>query len=249
VQRFKDKSVIVTGAAQGMGLAQARGFLGEGARVVLVDINGEAGTAQTRALGDNALFIQMDVSRADDWSRCVRETEDAFGPISVLVNNAALITRGKLEENTPELLARTLEVNLLGPMLAIRAVAPSMRKAGAGAIVNVSSVAGLMGVATYPAYSATKWGLRGLTRTAALDLGRDNIRVNSVHPGVIGNGEPLQSEIIHRIVQKYPIQRPGLLEEVTRMVLFVASDEASFSTGQEFVCDGGQSAGEYVFPN
>lgn len=246
MQRFQNKVVIITGAAQGMGLAHARGFHSEGASVVLTDIS-DAGAGAARALGDRALFVRMDVASATDWTDCIIETERAFGPVSTLINNAALITNGTLEQCAPETLSRTLEVNLLGPMLGIRAAAPSMRKAGGGSIVNVSSAAGLIGVATYPAYAATKWGLRGLTKTAALDLGRDNIRVNSVHPGVIGNGEAQQSEIIHKIVQKYPIQRPGLLDEVTRMVLFVASDDASYSTGQEFVCDGGQCAGEYVF--
>ena len=174
--------------------------------------------------------------------------EDAFGPVSVLINNAGVARFGVIEETEPAIWRQVIEINLTGSYLGIRAVAPSMRKAGGGAIVNISSGAGFTATFGLAAYVASKWGVRGLTKTAALELGRDNIRVNSVHPGAIRtpmlaahapDTDSMSATMAGAGVGTSAIPRIADPEEITRLVLFVASEEASFSTGSEFIADGG----------
>ena len=185
MKRFDNRTVIVTGSARGMGATHARGFIAEGANVVIADVLEQEGRTLAHELGDQAIFSRLDVTSDRDWAATVAAAEDAFGPVSVLVNNAGIVRFGLLEETEPAVWHQVIDVNLTGSYLGIRAVVASMRKAGGGAIVNISSGAGMGGTFGAGAYVVSKWGLRGLTKTAALELGHDNIRVNSVHPGAI----------------------------------------------------------------
>lgn len=246
MQRFSGRTVIVTGAAHGMGASHARGFAAEGANVVIADVQEDAGRRLAAELGIQAKFSRLDVTREADWAETVATAERAFGPVSVLVNNAGAMHVATIAETEPADWRRVIEINLTGAFLGIRAVAPSMRKAAAGAIVNISSTAGMRGTFATGAYVASKWGVRGLTKTAALELARHNIRVNSVHPGAVRTpmtADPVAAAMIERSVHDLAVPRIAEPEEVTRLVLFVASDEASFSTGSEFIADGGQLLG------
>jgi len=245
MKRFDKKTVIVTGGARGMGANHARGFVAEGANVVIADILEHEGQTLAQELGDHAIFSRLDVTSDEDWAATVAAAEDAFGPVSVLINNAGIARFGVIEETEPAVWRQVIEINLTGGYLGIRAVASSMRKAGGGAIVNISSGAGFTATFGLAAYVASKWGVRGLTKTAALELGRDNIRVNSIHPGVIRT--PMiagpAAAAFEALVSDLAIPRVGEPDEITRLVLFVASDEASFSTGSEFIADGGHLLG------
>ena len=240
MNRFDNRTVIVTGGARGMGANHARGFV--------ADILEQEGRELAQELGDRAVFARLDVTSEEDWAATVAAAEDAFGPVSVLINNAGIARFGVIEETEPAVWRQVLEINLTGGYLGIRAVVSSMRNAGGGAIVNISSGAGFTATFGLAAYVASKWGVRGLTKTAALELGRDNIRVNSVHPGAIRtpilaaqapDAEPMAATMAGAGVGSSAIPRIADPEEITRLVLFVASEEASFSTGSEFIADGG----------
>jgi 3alpha(or 20beta)-hydroxysteroid dehydrogenase len=260
MNRFENRTVIVTGGARGMGASQARGFIAEGANVVIADVLEEDGRTLADELGEHAIFLRMDITDEADWAATVALAEDAFGPVSVLVNNAAIVRTGMLEETQPAVWRKVIDVNLTGTFLGMRAVVSSMRKAGGGAIVNISSALGLIAMPLQATYVASKWGVRGLTKTAALELGRDNIRVNSIHPG--GIRTPMTDEsrgpagtpggafdaAMSSSLATYAIPRIAEPDEVTRLVLFVASEEASFSTGSEFVVDGGMVLGPALQP-
>src|SRR5882757_636266 len=245
MNRFDKRTVIVTGGARGMGANHARGFVAEGANVVIADILEQEGRELAQELGGHAIYSRLDVTSEKDWAATVAAAEDAFGPVSVLINNARF---GVIEETEPVVWRQVIEINLTGGYLGIRAVASSMRRAGGGAIVNISSGAGFTATYGLAAYVASKWGVRGLTKTAALELGRDNIRVNSVHPGAIRtpilaaqapDAESMSATMAGAGVGTSAIPRIADPEEITRLVLFVASEEASFSTGSEFIADGG----------
>ena len=248
MKRFDNRTVIITGGARGMGASHARGFVAEGANVVIADILEQEGRTLAKELGDHATFSRLDVTNDKDWTATVAAAEDAFGPVSVLINNAGIVRFGVIEETEPAVWRKVLEINLTGGYLGIRAVVSSMRKAGGGAIVNVSSGAGFTATFGLAAYVASKWGVRGLTKTAALELGHDNIRVNSIHPGAIRtpilaanapDAAAMAATMQGAGVGLSAIPRIAEPEEITRMVLFVASDDASFSTGSEFIADGG----------
>lgn len=249
MKRFDNRTVIVTGGARGMGASHARGFVAEGANVVIADIVEQEGRALADELGDQAIFSRLDVTSAKDWAATVAAAEKAFGPISVLVNNAGIIRFGTIEKTEPAAWSQMIDIDLTGTYLGIRAVAPSMRKAGGGAIVNISSTNGMTGTFALGAYVASKWGVRGLTKTAALELARDSIRVNSIHPGPVRTPmtEP-DAAAVAAAVRDLAIPRIAEPEEITRLVLFVASDEASFSTGSEFIADGGLLLGPVPTP-
>ncbi|GAA4452254.1 glucose 1-dehydrogenase [Phytohabitans houttuyneae] len=252
--RFEGQTVVVTGGARGMGAAHARGFAAEGACVVVADVRDGEGRALVAELGERARFVHLDVADEVGWAALVREAEEAFGPVRVLVNNAGVLTLEPLDTISPATWRRVLDVNLTGMFLGIQAVTPSMRAAGGGAIVNVSSTAGIQPAPLLGAYVASKFGVRGLTKVAALELGRDNIRVNSVHPGVVRTPMTTQTgEIGFAAIDAFPldghaIPRAAEPEEITRLVLFLASAEASFATGAEFVADGGLLLGPALQP-
>jgi 3alpha(or 20beta)-hydroxysteroid dehydrogenase len=258
VGRLAGRTAIVTGAARGTGAATARLFVEEGARVVLADVDDVRGGARAGEIGDAARFVHLDVGDEGDWTRAVALTLREFGGLDVLVNNAALLHLAALEDTGAEDFERLFRVNQLGPFLGIRAVVPAMREAGGGSIVNVASVDGLAGKNGVVAYASTKWALRGITRVAALELGRYGIRVNTVCPeaGSIDMIRPYLPEGID-FEKVMAHQQPILatqkgrsvadrIGDVARMIAFLASDEAASCTGADFAVEGGNTAGRIV---
>lgn len=239
--RLSERVAIVTGGVGGIGAAVSRLLAAEGADVVVADIRDAEGAKLAAELGGGARYLNLDVSSEDGWRRTVAEVERDLGPVSVLVNNAGIAEWGSMEDQSLASFRRVLDVNLQGPWLGMRAVAPSLRRAGGGVIVNISSLAGLTSYAGIGSYAASKWGLRGLTKTAALELAADGVRVCSVHPGAIRT--PMTAGFGDSYTSGQPIPRFGEPEEVARMVLFIVAD-ATFSTGAEFVLDGGILAGQ-----
>lgn len=243
--RFEGQSVLVTGGARGMGEAHVRGFVAEGARVVIADVLDEEGAALAQVLGDSAMYAHLDVSDETQWRSVVQRAEAEFGPLRVLINNAGIGgIPTTLVDTDIDVWHRVLAVNLDGTFLGIKTVVPSMLRGGAGgAIVNISSFAGLMGSPLLGAYGASKFAVRGLTKTAAMELGPFGIRVNSVHPGYVRTPilEGIPDEAIHG---RLAIERVATPADVTPVVLFAASSDAGYCTGAEFAVDGGWSAGE-----
>ena len=247
MSRLSGKVAIVTGGAQGMGEATVRLFVEHGAKVVIGDVMDEVGQALAEELGDSAAFIHQDVGSESDWDSAV-DRALVFGPLNVLVNNAAILHMASITDTTPEDFLRVVQVNLLGSFMGIRAAIPHMKAAGGGSIINVSSIDGLHSAAGLSAYSSSKWGVRGLTKNAAIELGQYGIRVNSVHPGGIftamgGKGGISEEDINKAVYSEFPIPRVGQPEEVAYVTLFLATDEGSYSTGSEFVADGGWFTG------
>lgn len=238
--RFEGKVVLVSGGARGMGEDEVRAFVAEGAKVVIGDVLDTEGEALAAELGESAVFVHLDVTDPDAWADALARAEETFGPVTVLVNNAGIVLFGGAGDVSVEDFDRTIAVNLRGVFLGTRAVAPGMKAAGGGTIVNISSTAGLMGYAGIAAYVASKWGVRGLTKASALDLGPE-IRVNSVHPGPIAT--PMTAGLDAALVATQRIPRFGTPGEVTAAVLFLASEESSFMTGAELAVDGGAVLG------
>ncbi|MFJ5548331.1 glucose 1-dehydrogenase [Streptomyces sp. NPDC093225] len=234
------KVVVITGAARGQGAAEAARCAEAGARIVVTDLREAEGAEVARSLGGRGLYVRHDVAREDGWAEVVERTLEAYGRIDALVNNAALWRTASVEHETRENFERLLAVNLLGPFLGMQAVLPALKEAGGGAIVNVSSLAGLVGLRGHAAYGSTKFGLRGLTRSGALDLAPHRIRVNSVHPGAIDT--PMIAAVADKDWSHVPLGRMGHPGEVADLVLFLVSDASSYVTGAEFTVDGGQSA-------
>ncbi len=241
--RLENKVAVVTGAAQGMGESHARKLLSEGAKVVITDLNEEKGSALAESLGENALFIKHDVTNEDDWKNVIEKTEDKFGPVGILVNNAGISRNKSIAETTLDDYMSTVNINQVSVFLGMKYVHPSMIKAEGGSIVNISSINGIVGGAI--GYTDTKFAVRGMTKAAALEFSKDNIRVNSVHPGVIETPmvkEGDSYELIKEFAKSIPSKRMGQSEDVTNLVLFLASDESNYSTGSEFIVDGGLTA-------
>lgn len=241
--RLEEKIIIITGAAQGMGESHARRFVAEGAKVVITDLNEEKGKLLASELGENALFIKQDVTNAEEWTAVVTKTEETFGPVDVLVNNAGITMAKSLLETTEEDYRRIVEINQVSVFLGMKTVVPSMQKAGGGSIVNISSMNGIVGGAV--GYTDTKFAVRGLTKAAARECANYGIRVNSVHPGVIATPMVVQEDTkaaVEAFAKHIPLKRVAQSEEVTNLVLYLASDESSYSTGSEFIVDGGLTA-------
>lgn len=247
MSRLSGKVAIVTGGARGMGAATSRLFVEQGAKVVIGDLLEERGQALADELGDAATFVTMDVSQQSDWDKAIDAAEQ-FGPLNVLINNAGILHIGSIEDTTEEQFFRLVRVNQYGVFLGIQSVLEPMKRAGGGAIVNLSSKEGLQGKGNLMAYCSSKFAVTGMTKVAALEYGQHKIRVNSVHPGgvltPIFGSEDLTEDMVNPGFANIPLQRVGLPEEVANMNLFLASDESSYSTGSEFVVDGGNLAGE-----
>ena len=258
MSRLAGKVAIVTGAARGTGEVVARRFTREGAKVVVADVLDELGGAVARDLGEDALYQHLDVGDEGDWGRGIAETLRRFGRLDILVNNAAVLHMAPILETTAEDFLRVVRVNQLGTFLGIRAVGDAMKAAGGGSIVNVSSVDGLRGQNGVVAYASTKWAVRGITRVAALELGRFGIRVNAVcpeagSPHMVAPYMPLgvDAEKVLPHMQPalaYQRRRPlaELLDDVANVILFLASDESRSCTGSDFPCEGGNTAGRIV---
>jgi 3alpha(or 20beta)-hydroxysteroid dehydrogenase len=248
MRRLAGRVGIVTGAARGMGEATARAFVAEGAQVVLVDKRDELGTALAASLGDDATYISADVTEVEGWERVVATARDAFGGADILVNNAGIIRVRPLLETDLELFRKVIDTNLVSAFLGIRTVAPLLIERGGGSIVNVSSPQGIEGRANMSAYTASKFGVRGLTRTAAIELGPLGIRVNCVVPGPVRTAmterEGWADADYDRAYGGYPLARMGQPDEVAAVTVFLASDDSSFCTGADFVADGGVLAGK-----
>lgn len=249
MNRLQDKIAIVTGAARGMGAATARLFAREGATVIVADVHEDAGQTLAKELGSAASFHRLDVSIEDEWQAVVAAVMARHGRIDALVNNAGVIHFGLIEHLTEKDLDRVLGVNLKGPLLGIKHVGRLMKAARKGAVVNISSIDGTRGSNALAAYCASKWAVRGLTRTAALEYGPHGVRINSVHPGGIdtamGNPQQLRGDERNADYRGVPLQRIGEPGEVAAASLFLCSDEASYISGAELSVDGGWAAGCY----
>ncbi len=252
MSRLKDKHAIITGGAQGQGAAIARAFVSEGARVVIADVADDGGAALAKELGDAATFSHHDVSDPASWDRLIVEAEESLGgPVNVLVNNAGVLRFGEVDSMALEEFDLLINVNLRGTFLGMRAVAPAMKANRQGSIINCSSVEGLAGMASLTAYTGTKFAIRGMSKAAAVELGAYNVRVNSVHPGMINTpmtqvhgGDAAMQYGATRI----PLERVGTPEDVAPLYVYLASDESGYTTGGEFAVDGGVTATHSFYP-
>lgn len=243
--RIEGRVAIVTGGANGLGEAIVRRFVEEGAKVVVADIDVEAGNALVAELGVNTRFVTLDVGEEKQWTDAIAFTLAEFGRLDIGVNNGGIVLHAALEDITLADYERIVRVNQTGTFLGMRAMAGPMKMGGGGSIINTSSVRGLQGADGLLAYAATKFAVRGMTKVAALELGHHGIRVNSIHPGavatrLIGDADPAD---VDKYFADQAIPRIARPYEIANMALFLASDESSYSTGSEFVCDGGVTAG------
>ena len=248
--RLENKVALISGGARGQGEVEAKLFAREGAKVVIGDIledDGRRVEAEINELGGECAFVNLDVTQEADWERAVATAVARFGKLDVLVNNAGIFKLGKVEETTPELWDEIMDVNSKGVFLGTKCAIPEMRNAGGGSIINISSVAGLIGTQYSAAYGASKGAVRLFTKSTATAYAREGIRANSIHPGVIET--PMTTPNLlsdddarQRSIARHPLGRIGQPEDVAYGVLFLASDESSFMTGSELVIDGGLSA-------
>ncbi|MDV7243171.1 MULTISPECIES: SDR family oxidoreductase [Rhodococcus] len=247
-QQVAGKVVIVSGASRGLGAAFAARIIDEGGSVVVADVLDDEGRATAEKLGARARYAHLDVTDRQQWQDAVDLTVSEFGRVDGLVNNAGISAGQYIEHETAENFRRVLDINLTGVFNGIQAVIAPMRAAGGGSIVNISSAAGLMGLALTAGYGASKWGVRGLTKIAAVELGTDKIRVNSVHPGMTYT--PMTADLgIQQGDGNYPntpMARVGVPEEIAGAVSFLLSDAAAYVTGAELAVDGGWTAGPTV---
>lgn len=238
-----DLSILITGGARGIGAATAIELAGAGARVMITDVLEDEGKALAARLGGNAAWHRLDVTDYAGWEDAIAGAETAFGKLNAVFNNAGIVSFGAVDRCSPEDFQRVLDINLTGVFLGIRHGCEAIKRAGGGVIVNNSSTAGLQGYGGLAAYVASKWGVRGLTKAAALDLAPFGIRVLSIHPGPIRTA--MTKDLGEETVEAQPMPRFGEPEEVARMVRFMLC-EASFSTGTEFVVDGGAVTGQVL---
>ncbi|MFC4311991.1 SDR family NAD(P)-dependent oxidoreductase [Steroidobacter flavus] len=238
------KVALITGAARGQGAAEAELFARHGARVVLADILDVEGQARTAEIA-GADYVHLDISSEEQWQAAVQRTLTKFGRLDILVNNAAALGFGSIEETSLQEFMRMQSINLAGVFLGMK-TAVSALKANGGAIVNVSSIAGIRGRANLSAYGASKWGVRGLTQSAALEFGRYGVRVNLIVPGLIDTDMTRGRYGLEKVRERgatLPVGRHGEPLDVARLALFLVADESGFCTGAEFVCDGGETVG------
>lgn len=243
--RLEGKVALITGGAKGQGASEAALFRAEGATVWIVDVDDERGEATAAEVG--ATYRHLDVRDEAAWSALVSEIVAGDGHLDALINNAGIFTYARLVDTSVDDFTRQFDVNQLGVFLGMRAVAPTMIAARRGSIVNISSAAGIVGTPNTIGYSATKWAVRGMSKVAAVELGRHGVRVNSVHPGVIDTellyeNPVMQREDLTPVLRTVPLRRMAQPSEVATVALFLASDEASYCTGGEFIVDGGVTA-------
>lgn len=247
--RLQGKVAIITGGARGMGEATVRAFVAEGAKVLIADVLQEAGEALARELAADTLFFPLDITQEEAWQAALAAAEERFGPVNVLVNNAAINRFRSIPETDKATFQKVLEVNVLGAFLGLRVVGGAMVRRRAGSIVNVSSVDGMRGANGYVAYVTSKWGVRGMTKAAAMEFGPRGVRVNSIHPGgvftAMGNPVGMSLEDMNKSYDSVPLQRIGLPQEIAQATVFLASDHASYVCGAELAVDGGWSLGSY----
>jgi 3alpha(or 20beta)-hydroxysteroid dehydrogenase len=237
--RVHGKVAIVTGGSRGMGAAHVRALVAEGAQVVIADVLDEPGAALQAELPEETRYIHLDVTSAEAWDRAVAFAIAEFGTVDILVNNAGIANVYPLIEFPMDAWNAVIAVNLTGTFLGMRAVAPVMTEAGKGSIINVSSIEGMQAVAQHHAYVASKFGIRGITKSAAIELGPAGVRVNSIHPGLI---ETAMTEGMDASVMQIALERAAQPAEVSKLIVFLASEDSSYSTGSEFVIDGGVGA-------
>ena len=246
--RLTGKVALITGGARGMGKSHVRHFVAEGARVVFGDVLDDKGAYVAAKLGDDRCrYLHHDVTSEADWDAAVALAMSAFGAVDVLVNNAGILMFAPIADMPLADFRRVLEVNAVGCWLGMKAVIGPMTKAGGGSIVNVSSIEGFTGAAGLSAYSASKFAVRGMTKAAAQELGQFGIRVNSVHPGGVLTRMVMDQVTSgrdgSRFLEGMPLRRMADPAEISRLVAYLASDESSYSTGSEFVADGGVLSG------
>lgn len=243
--RLAGKVAIVTGGAMGQGAGISRAYVAEGAQVVIADVAKDEGAALAEELGENAWFAHHDVSDQGSWATVVAEARQRFGLVTILANNAGILRFGTVEDMPLDEVELLFRVNQLGCWLGMQSVVPHMREAGGGAIINASSTEGLGGMANTVAYGATKFAIRGMTKGASHELGKYNIRVNSVHPGMIRtpmtevHGGDLAFEYG---ATKIPLRRVGYPEDIAPLYVFLGSEESSYINGAEIAIDGGVTA-------
>lgn len=237
---FVGRAALVTGGARGIGEATVRALAAVGMNVIVADVLDDEGAAVAASVPGSAMYQHLDVTDIDNWNSVLAHAEQLLGPLAALVNNAGILEFGGVDDLDPAAFRRVLDVNLVGPFLGIHCAATSLRRSGQAVVVNVSSTAGLMGYQNLAGYVASKWGLRGLTKAAALDLSDGNIRVCSVHPGPIAT--PMTAGLDESVAAGQPIARFGQPDEVAAMIRFMIV-EGTYSTGSEFVIDGGAVTG------
>jgi 3alpha(or 20beta)-hydroxysteroid dehydrogenase len=235
--RVDGKVVLISGGARGMGASHGEKLVSEGARVVVGDILDDNGLAVAETLGPSAHFTHLDVTDPDQWDGAVEAAVQRFGRLDALVNNAGIVKMAPLRGSSLSDWQRVLDVNLTGAYLGMRAVIEPMIAGGGGSIVNISSVEGLAGSAHLHSYVAAKFGLRGITKSGAVELAQYGIRVNSIHPGLVHT--PMSEGVTQEFMAPIPMRRGALPAEVSAFVLFLVSDESAYATGAEFVVDGG----------
>jgi len=247
--RLDGKVAIITGAARGQGEEEARLFVSEGAKVMLGDVLDAEGKTVASSLGDAAKYMHHDVTKESEWQAIVAATTEHFGKVDILINNAGIVHIAPIAAMDLDDYMRVIKINQVGCLLGMKTVIPAMAQNGGGSIINISSISGMEGTPGVGAYVASKWAIRGMTKTAAIECGPLNIRVNSIHPGgidtVMGRGEQEGFANIDTAATYagLPIPRIGQPREVAWLAVFLASDEASYCTGSEFVVDGGWTAG------
>ena len=250
--RLESEVAIVTGGARGLGRAIAEAYVAEGARVCIADVRIELAQRVAEALGDSVIALELDVTDEQSWNLAIGACEQAFGSVSVLVNNAGLAEGAAIDDTTLESYRRVTEVNQTGVFLGMKSVIPAMKRVGHGSIINMSSIDGLVGSPRIISYIASKWAVRGMTKAVAMEMGPYSIRVNSIHPGHVvtelGLRDGVDPSIITAMVEEHtarhaPMQRTGTPQEIAAMAVFLASNESSYCTGAEFVVDGGFTAG------
>lgn len=239
-KRLADKVAVVTGGASGIGEATVRKFVAEGAKVVIGDLNKERGQALAEELGEAAIFVAIDVTKASDWEEVKKQALEAFGTVDVLVNNAGISVAQSLLTMTEEQYRKILEINQVSVFLGMQKIAPIMIEKGAGSIINTSSINGLKAGAI--GYTDSKFAVRGMTKAASAELAPQGVRVNSIHPGIIETPMTMEGDAVEQIkayTNFVPMRRMAQAEEVANLMLYLASDESSYSTGSEFIVDGG----------